>query len=117
MRFPTFLLVLIFAAGCTASKEGTKSKPSAARGKSSKTVVMIPSDMAHGKVAFVNDVARFAVLHYVVGKLPANDQKLNVYRNGQKVGELKVSGPQKDNNTVADIMAGEIKAGDEVRPD
>lgn len=44
-------------------------------------------------------------------------KRLNVYRNGLKVGELKVTGPQRDNNTVADIVAGECQVGDEVRED
>lgn len=78
---------------------------------------MTPAGGMTGTVAHVNDIAKFVVLHYVVGKLPAQDQRLNVYRQGQKVGEVKVNGPQKDNNTVADIVAGEVKIGDEVRPD
>jgi hypothetical protein len=32
-----------------------------------------------------------------------------------KVGELKVTGPARDQNTVADITAGEAQPGDEAR--
>jgi hypothetical protein len=40
---------------------------------------------------------------------------MNVYRRGLKVGEVKVTGPQRDDNIVADITAGEAAVGDEVR--
>jgi hypothetical protein len=42
-------------------------------------------------------------------------QILTVSRDGLKVGEVKVSGPQRDDNIVADITAGEARVGDEVR--
>ena len=48
-------------------------------------------------------------------RLPALEQRLIVYRGGLKVGEVKVSGPQQDDNIVADIVAGQAEAGDEVR--
>jgi len=31
------------------------------------------------------------------------------------VGEVKVTGPQRDNDTVADLVTGTAQAGDEVR--
>ena len=41
---------------------------------------------------------------------------LNVYRHGVKVGELSVTGPQRDDNIVADIVSGDLQAGDAARP-
>ena len=38
-----------------------------------------------------------------------------VYRDGLKVGEVKISGPTRDNNTVADLISGVANKGDEVR--
>jgi hypothetical protein len=32
-----------------------------------------------------------------------------------KVAEIKVTGPQRDNNTVADLVSGDAQVGDEVR--
>jgi hypothetical protein len=32
-----------------------------------------------------------------------------------KIAELKVTGPARDQNTVADITAGEVQPGDEAR--
>ena len=70
---------------------------------------------AYGKIAHVNPAARFVVLTYPLGKLPPIEKRLSVYRNGMKVAELKVTGPARDQNTVADITAGEVQPGDEAR--
>jgi hypothetical protein len=43
------------------------------------------------------------------------EQQLGLFRRGLKVGEVKVTGPQLDENTVADIVAGDSEVGDEVR--
>ena len=67
----------------------------------------------------LGDVADFqAAVHrglaqLVVGGLFA--QALALYRQGQKIGEVKVTGPQQDDNIIADITSGEAEAGDEVR--
>jgi hypothetical protein len=68
-----------------------------------------------GRVARVNSGGGFVILSYPLGKLPPVGKRLNVYRDGMKVGELKVSEPQYQQNTAADITAGEAQAGDEVR--
>jgi hypothetical protein len=41
--------------------------------------------------------------------------KLFVYRQGLKVAELVVTGPQRDDHTVADIRTGDCRTGDEIR--
>jgi len=74
-----------------------------------------PTEGLGGKVAMVNTDLRFAVLTFPVGQVPAIDQHLNVYRNGAKIGEMKVTGPQRNENTVADIVTGEAAKDDEVR--
>ena len=68
-----------------------------------------------GKVASVNAGLRFAVLDFPLTQLPAVDQRLGVYRQGQKVGEVKITGPARDHIIVADITAGEAQTGDEIR--
>ena len=78
-------------------------------------LIVTPETALIGKIAAVNANAKFAVLNFPVGHLPSMEQRLNVYRNGLKVGEVKITGPQRDDNTVADIVAGESKIGDEVR--
>jgi hypothetical protein len=70
-----------------------------------------------GKVVSVNSQLRFCVLDFSLTSLPKLEQQLSVYRDNRKVGELKVSGPTQGRNAVADIVAGEASAGDEVRAD
>ncbi len=77
--------------------------------------IVTPETTPVGKVVRVNDNARFAVLNFPVGTMPGMEQRLNVYRHGLKVGEVKVTGPQQDDNTVADIVTGEVQVGDELR--
>jgi hypothetical protein len=78
-------------------------------------MIVTPENALVGKVATVNPTARFVVLSFPVGRLPAVEARLNLYRRGLKVGELKVTGPQLDDNIVADVVAGEAEVGDEVR--
>lgn len=63
----------------------------------------------------VNTSLHFVVMTFSPGEVPAIGNTLNVYRKGEKIGEVKVTGPQRDNNTVADIVTGELLVGDEVR--
>jgi hypothetical protein len=75
-----------------------------------------PSQQRAGRISSVNPGARYVVITYSVGvPLPAIEQRLNVYRAGLKVAEVRVSKEQVDVNTVADIITGECKVGDEVR--
>ncbi len=48
--------------------------------------------------------------------MPKLEQSLFLYRDGMKVGEVKITGPQdSNNNIVADLVAGEAQVGCEVR--
>jgi hypothetical protein len=47
--------------------------------------------------------------------MPKMDQHLFLYRAGLKVAEMVVTGPQSDDNTVADLVSGDAQVGDEVR--
>src|SRR2546426_9311887 len=78
-------------------------------------LIVTPETALFGKVARVNPGARFVVLNFPVGHLPAVDQHLNLYHRGLKVGEVKVSGPQQDDNIVADLVTGDAEVGDEVQ--
>jgi len=68
-----------------------------------------------GRVLTYNVAGRFVVLDFPVGRLPAMNQTLFVYRQGLKVGQVKITGPERDTNTVADLVSGEAQKGDEVR--
>jgi hypothetical protein len=82
---------------------------------STQKLIVTPENGLVGKVEMVNHNARYVVLSFPIGHLPAVEQRLSVYRNGLKVGEVKVSGPQIEDNVVADIVDGDSGPGDEVR--
>jgi hypothetical protein len=66
-------------------------------------------------VTSYNATGRFVVLGFPVGQMPKMDQTFFLYRAGLKVGEVKITGPQRDNNVIADLITGEAQVGDEVR--
>ena len=118
------LLVIMSCAGCFFGRGHKKSSrpavanvshPATNAPLSADTFTVTPEEGLHGRVASVNAGLRFVVLTFPIGAVPPIDDHLNVYRNGNKVAELKVTGPQRDDNTVADIVSGDAVAGDEVR--
>ena len=114
------LLCALAVSGCAARKTaeppraGAMAMPSGAPA-TTQTLIVTPENALVGKVAMVNTAARFVVLNFPLGKMAAVEQRLNLYRRGLKVGEVKVTGPQREDNTVADLVAGEAEVGDEVR--
>lgn len=78
-------------------------------------LLITPETSLSGKIVRVNNQGRFVVVNFPVGQLPALDQHLNIYRAGLKVGEVRVTGPQYDDNIVGDLIAGEAQPGDSVR--
>jgi hypothetical protein len=119
MRSTLGILLLAFSAcltGC-ASKHNTNYSevpPPSKQGQPSKPIVK-PSNALTGKVVSFNAVGRFAILNFPITRMPAIDQKLYLYREGLRVGEVKVTGPQKDDNIVADVVNGEARPGDVVK--
>ena len=80
------------------------------------TFRVTPDESVTGRVTSVNDNLRFVVLTFPIGQNPPLGSRMNVFRNGAIVGEIKVTGPERDDNTVADIVLGDARKGDEVRP-
>jgi len=81
----------------------------------SSKLIITPSNPLMGRVSAANLNLKFVVLTFPIGAIPGKDERLNIYRQGLKVGEVKVTGPQQDNNTVADLIAGNAQVGDEAR--
>ena len=104
----------IALSGC-AHKQPAPASPSAS--PRAGTAAVSGKTALGGVVSRVEPVGRFVVLTFPPGQMAAVDEHLAVYRHGAKVGEVKVSGPQRDNNTVADIVTGQPEVGDEVRLD
>lgn len=108
-----FAAAAIAMAGCASNKEPKYADVPGV--PTPENPVVKPAEVLTGKVVSYNSVGGFAVLNFPVTKMPAVGQKLSLYRDGLKVGEVKITGPQKDDNIVADLAKGEAKAGDEVR--
>jgi hypothetical protein len=79
-----------------------------------KLLVNPDANLLVGTVSLFNAQGRFVVLDFPLGKMPAAEQVLFVYRRGLKIGEVRVTGPERDHKTVADLISGEVQKGDEV---
>jgi len=116
---PLLLIGMLALAGCAHQKGGSTSKvnavPFSRIPESNQKLIVTPDTALVGKVVKVNPAGRFVVLNFPIGHLPTLEQRLNVYRLGLKIGEVKVTGPQMDDNIVGDVVAGDAQAGDEVR--
>ena len=109
---------LLAMAGCARDQAPAVQPPSAAALDTASTnasLIITPEVGLNGKIASVNANLRFVVITFPVGQMPPLDRRLNVYRQGLKVGEVRISGPQSDDSIVADITSGEAAIGDAVR--
>ena len=129
MRWPIVCCVgVLLWAGCR-SRSGDTSPPrqaAAVTGESGQTAtlsppnapeepVIIPVTPSTGVVARVHPPLRFVVLDYALTHLPGIDQILFLYRKGQRVAKVKVTGPVRGQTVAADILEGVAVEGDEVR--
>jgi len=114
MRVALILLaaILFLTPGCSRKSR----KPASFQNVQSPTGVLIaPSRVLVGRIVRVNPQARFVVINFPLGQIPSVDHRFNVYREGIKVGEVKITGPQREDNIVADLLSGEANVGDNVR--
>jgi len=115
---PVILLFAFALSGCARKKISDSVPlpgPRAGAPTTRPTLIVTPESALVGKVAVANPTARFVVLNFPLGKMASAEQRLNIYRRGLKVGEVKVTGPQREDNIVADLVAGEAEVGDEAR--
>ena len=111
----TLLVMVMLGNGCAVFHHQAKAaKPAPAAGETTPAIVT-PDNSLTARVVSYNSGGRFVVLSFPVGQMPKPDQGLFLYRNGLKVGEVKITGPQQDNNIVADLVTGEAQVGDDVR--
>jgi len=122
LAFTALLLATLGLVGC-ASRQNGSARPAFAATESNMAKpaepanppLITPASALVGKIVRYNTAGRFVVLEFPIGHLPALEQRMFVYRAGLKVGEVKVTGPQRDDHVVADLTNGEALAGDEVR--
>jgi hypothetical protein len=111
--------VAVVVAGC---KSGTSAKqtPLWSIGQTNlpATTTPLPARRATvipGRIDAVNARIKYVVISYPLGPLPAVGTSLGVYRDGARIAEVRVTLPQKNNLTAADIVSGDCQIGDEVR--
>lgn len=112
----TFLCALALAGCRTLGPEPAPAPSPAATNAVPLEPRIRPLDDSVGRVVSVNARLKFAVLDYTLYRLPAQGQVLVAERDGAVVGELKVNGPVQGTTLVADVLSGEIRAGDRTRP-
>ena len=115
MRMKWFASLLLVSAGLLLSGcvHHKASAPAAVAKPAPKIVT--PDNSLAGKVVSYNETGRFVVVNFPAGRMPKMDQHLFLYRAGLKVAEVNVTGPQSDDNTVADLISGDAQTGDEAR--
>ena len=92
------------------------SQPAPITPATTNTFRVTPDETVAGHITSVNKDLRFVVLTFPLGHTPPLGSRMNVFRNGVIVGEIKITGPQRDDNTVADMVLGDALKNDEVRP-
>ena len=125
MRWLCFCLssVIVLGLGCAREKvrNGNTPKPvpvpPPVSVKGTNSLLVTPGGQISGRVVMVSLEGRYVVATFPLGTMPVANTRLNVYRGGLKVGEIKITGPVRDVNVVADIVAGECRSGDEIKSD
>lgn len=118
MKLTVLVLALMagfLMAGSGCASHPAKSAKAAAKVPMASSVIVTPDNSLAGTVVSYDEAGRFVVLSFPLGRMPAVGQTLFLYRGGLKTGEVKVSGPQRDDNIVADLVSGDARPGDEVR--
>jgi len=115
MKIPVlFIAVLLALAGSGCSWFHHKTSP-VQPVATAPAPILTPDYSLTAKVVSVNIVGRFVVLGFPASQLPKVDQTLFLYRGGLKVGEVRITGPQSENDIVADLTSGDAQVGDSVR--
>ena len=122
-RFLPILIILL--AGCSSTSTSKKSDEPPTKPQKKVVATVVPQAPPKAKLLPINarvvggrEEFRFVIIDFTNSRRPALDEKLSVYRVGQKVGEIKISGPfYQDTTVAADLIAGEAKYGDEIKVD
>lgn len=77
--------------------------------------VVTPVTSVQGRVVSVNERLRFVIADFAFQQMPQVSQRLGVFRSGQRVGEVRISGPFDGTVVIADIMSGEAAVSDLLR--
>ena len=115
--FACFLLAALIVSGCASHRASAQksSPPAPSISTTAPEPIVTPDTSLSAKVVRYNSTGRFVVLSFPVGQMAQVGQTFFIYRAGMKVGEVRITGPQRDNDIVADLTTGDAEAGDDVR--
>ncbi len=74
--------------------------------------VVLPTS---GRIHSVNPGLQFVVIDYTLGGTPPLQSLLPVYRANLKVGQVRLTGPERNGFVAADVVEGALLVDDEVR--
>ncbi len=106
------LLLAFSVTGCFFGHHHHSSDSSSA---ASNNPIITPDTTVTAKVVSVNTTARFVVLGFPANQMPKVGQTFYIYHGGLKAAQVKITGPQQENDIVADLVNGEARPGDTVR--
>jgi len=95
-----------------ATKPKTKSAP---KRPPPPAATVVPVIECRGVVISVNEQSRFVVADFSFNPRPQPEQRLGLFRAGQRVGEVRASSFTRGSLVAADILSGDAKPNDEVR--
>jgi hypothetical protein len=102
--------------GCVHHKPAPNPPSPAAQKKPSETYIT-PDFGTVGRVEMVNPEGRFVVLSFPPGRVPPPGQLWHINHRGLKIGRVKITGPQREIDTVGDLIEGEANVGDQAAPE
>ena len=102
--------------GCARSSPPASAFPPPQKAKPQPTYIT-PDFRTVGRVEMVNAEGRFVVLSFPPGRIPPPGQHWRISHRGLEIGRITISGPQREVDTVADIVGGTANVGDEARPE
>lgn len=75
----------------------------------------VPVEVPSARITLVRSEYKFVVIDFSSRALPPLGARLTVFRNGKRVGEVQITEPVRARFAAADILDGELRAGDEAR--
>jgi hypothetical protein len=107
----------LLLAGCVHPKPPPNGPPPPPDKKKPQAARITPDFKTLGRVEMVNAEGRFVVLSFPPGHVPPPGQHWRINHGGLNIGRVTISGPQRDIDTVADIVWGTANVGDEASPE
>lgn len=117
-----YILVITYGILIIGCVTASNKKSEQARESASPQAIQVESKVSSeiqtsGQVVMVRSEFKFVVIDFGISSVPPQGQRMGVYRNNVKVGEVIIGWQREGSTVVADVIAGDVRVGDEVRGD